>query len=126
MTARDIYVLALSILSQRIGDNPRWDELAPDWINVLLAEFMPAESTLREYDGLPILWNPPTVEELTDKIPYHTSLKAALVNALASLLWTDADDGSKAQDYRNRAGDALNAVLHIKPEAVKDVYRYED
>ena len=122
MTGKEIYEDALSLLGQRTGENSLWDELAPRWLNMVLAESHSTENTLRKFDGLEALEEPQRVESLEDELEYRSRLRTALVNGLAAILWDEGHDRPKAMDYRARFAAALMEAERVRPESVVDVY----
>ena len=122
MTGKEIYAEALSLLGQRPGNNALWDELAPHWLNMVLAESHSTENTLRRFLGLVPLSRPQRVSELEEGLKYQARLRTALVNGMAAILWDEGHDRPKALDYRQRFAAALAEEEKVHPERVVDVY----
>ena len=87
LTAMEIFTTACSYISQTVEDSEDIIGFAPAWLNVLLAECLETENTLRRMDGQAELEEAPRVsgETMSMEIPYHEALtRIALPYGLAS------------------------------------------
>lgn len=87
LTAMEIFTTACSYISQTVEDSEDITGFAPAWLNVLLAECLETENTLRRMDGQAELEEAPRVsgETMSMEIPYHDALtRIALPYGLAS------------------------------------------
>ena len=122
MTGNEIYREALALLGQKPEDNERWEELAPSWLNMVLAESHSTENTLRDFEKVERLEEPVRVEGLEEEVDCRSRLRTALVNGMAAILWDESHDRLKALDYRTRFAAALLEAEKVRPESVVDVY----
>ena len=121
MTVKDAYVSALGILAERTVDSDL-EGFAPGWTNLLLAESLAAENSIRLSEGRAELASPPVLAAPADEIPYAASLAArAIPCGLAAFLYEAADDGERAADYRARFVQALYECSRAVPGGA-DVY----
>ena len=125
MTANDIFKTACSYLSQTVEDSEDLAGLAPVWLSALLAESLPWENALRQYQGLPALAAAPVVESLDQTLDWRPALvRVALPYGLAAQRYLEEDDdySARAQDMRGRYVNALAEALRLRPGEVRDVY----
>ena len=115
LTAMEIFTTACSYISQTVEDSEDIIGFAPAWLNVLLAECLETENTLRRMDGQAELEEAPRVsgDALT---------RIALPYGLASDVYRDADDNYRVKKFRDLYIAALEEAVRGEAETVVDVY----
>nr|WP_302958520.1 hypothetical protein [Ruthenibacterium lactatiformans] len=125
LTAMEIFTTACSYISQTVEDSEDIIGFAPAWLNVLLAECLETENTLRRMDGQAEFEEAPRVsgETMSMEIPYHEALtRIALPYGLASDVYRDADDNYRVKKFRDLYIAALEEAVRGEGETVVDVY----
>lgn len=125
LTAMEIFTTACSYISQTVEDSEDIIGFAPAWLNVLLAECLETENTLRRMDGQAELEEAPRVsgETMSMEIPYHDALtRIALPYGLASDVYRDADDNYRVKKFRDLYIAALEEAVRGEGETVVDAY----
>lgn len=123
MTANDIYILALSFLSETPSGNALLEGFTPGWLSLLLEESRKQENHLRRFEGRPELEQAPVVTDLSQEIDYHEAiLRTALPYGLASFFFLDDENDYRSQDFRARYISALNDAVSLREEPVRDLY----
>lgn len=123
LTALEIFTTACSYISQTVEDSEDIIGFAPAWLNVLLAECLETENTLRRMDGQAELEEAPRVsgETMNMEIPYHDALtRIALPYGLASEVYRDADDNYRVKKFRDLYIAALEEAVRGEAETVVD------
>lgn len=123
MKVSDLYSLAMSLLPTNSEEDNSLERYMPGWTNILLAESMKTENSIRYSKGLPLLETPSTVSAMTDEIPIDESIAiTALPYGIAEHIAKDDNDDYWARDFRARHIAALNDCMKLVPESVDDVY----
>ena len=116
----EIFTTACSYISQTVEDSEDIIGFAPAWLNVLLAECLETENTLRRMDGQAELEEAPRVsgETMNREIPYHDALtRIALPYGLASDVYRDADDNYRVKKFRDLYIAALEEAVRLRRSA---------
>lgn len=122
MTGREVFQLALSYIFE-MTDTGTLEPFAVGWLNVLLAEALPTENSLRARDGEAALPAAPVLENLDEPVPYHMELtRVALPYGMASWMYAEDDNDYRSQDYRGRFISALAEAMRLQEGQVVDVY----
>ena len=125
MQANDVYALALSFLSEKTQQNPLGD-FSLNWLNLLLAEALPYENSLREARGEQALEQPPVLTDYQQEVPYSERIvRIALPYGLAEFMFCDDGDLYQAEKYRQRYVSALKEAQKYIICEVEDVYAGE-
>lgn len=123
MTVNELYKVGLSLLPTNKEDDNNLEQYMIGWVNILLAEALPTENSIRESHGLEDLDTPPYVTTLNDTIPMDARIvNAAFPYGIAEHMSKDDNDSYWAQDFRARYISALNDCLKMNPEKIVDVY----
>lgn len=124
MTGREVFTLGYGMIPMTAEDVEDYDdETVLGWLNVLLAEALETENSIRAFDGQELLSAAPVLEGLDDPVLYADSIcRRALPYGLAAWLWTDEDEEYRVQDYRGRYVSGLAECARVVTESVVDVY----
>lgn len=108
-TARDIYVIAASLIGDRENDDKDERDLTIPYMNILLQESLECENSIRAAHGEPILGAAPVIEDLENGLVYHDQLvRAAFPYGLAWQYHQEAGNLGLAAQYRNMFIEAVN------------------
>ena len=124
MNIQECYTLSLSFLSEIVVDQSKELEgfIVP-WVNLLLAEALPYENSIRHAQREEELASAPQLTSMTDEIPYHDAIvRVALPYGLASYLFQDDENDYRSQVYRNQYIAALQDAMQLQEEDIVDVY----
>ncbi len=123
MTAKDIYSLACSFLYEKPGQDALGQGFYLGFLNLLLAESLPAENSIRLHGGLPPLPAAPMLSAETDRVDYDDSIaRIALPYGLASWFFQDIADNVQAENYRAKYIGALRDAAKARFAPVEDAY----
>lgn len=119
MTVHELYLQALALLGEREGHAREYPRLCVPLVNLLLAECMSTENSIRRAKGEALLTAPPVVNQFSDVVPCDASLESAVLPyGLASMLAID-DEPVKAsalsalyEQNRRAASQAAFAQIH--------------
>lgn len=122
-TVQDVYERASALLFEIPGEDSDFrDNLLP-LLNILAAEILPYENSIRYSKGEAELDRPPVFELTSDELPFSDDIcMMALPYGLASFFCQDESDGYRAHDYRGRYITALQEAAKCKEEDITDVY----
>ena len=110
MTAREVYILAASLIGDRENDDQDERHFAIPYLTILLQEALGTENTMRIRDGEPVLDTAQIVASLDDELVYHDVItRVALPYGLAWLYHQEAGNLSLASQYRNMFIDTLES-----------------
>lgn len=124
MTGREIFALGYGMIPMTAEDVEDYDDVTvTGWLNVLLAEALDTENSIRAFEGREPLAQAPVLAGPDDPVPYADSIcRRALPYGLAAWLWTDEDEEYRVQDYRGRYVSGLSECAKAVSESVVDVY----
>lgn len=127
MTGTDIYTAALAFLAEGPDVDPDLKLYSLPWLNILLAECLAVENSIRQAGGEKALPSAPMLESLTEEIPYSEPIvRTALPYGLASFFYLDDGNDYRAEDFRARYVSALNEAQKYLDGAVEDLYGEEE
>ena len=127
MKVKEIYETALSFLFEAPNEDRAFKQNTPKLLNVLMAEALPYENTIRANNGENELLTSPTVKTLEDDVPFSNSVcRVALPYGLCSYFCSDDGDSYKSQDFRLRFVDALNELSKVVTTDITDEYGGEE
>ena len=122
MKANDVYMTALSFLSEKPQQNDV-KKFSLGWLNLLLAEALPYENSVRSAGGQELLPRSPEISDLQEEIPYCEEIcKIVLPYGLAEFMFSDDGDLYNAERYRSRYVSALSEVQKYNFGDIEDVY----
>lgn len=124
MTAREIFALGYGMIPMTAEDVEDYEDATVlGWLNVLLAEALDTENSIRAFEGRPELAAAPVLEGMDEEVPYADSIcRRAFPYGLAAWLWTDEDEEYRVQDYRGRYVSGLAECGKAVQGSVVDVY----
>lgn len=108
-TAKDIYVMAASLIGDRENDDRDERDFTIPYMNILLQEAFECENSIRAAHGEPELGTAQVVEDLENGLVYHDQLvRAAFPYGLAWQYHQEAGNLGLAAQYRNMFIEAVN------------------
>lgn len=109
MTGADLLSAAAAIM--HLGDTAGYLELAPEFINLVLAETFEVNNRLMLAKGGAELDAIPSVSTLDEEIPYDEALsRLALPLGLVCRLYADEDNNAMLSLYKQEYALAVNAA----------------
>lgn len=122
-TVQDVFDRACAFLFENLGEDTDFRNNVLPLMNVLAAEALPYENSIRYSNGEAELKTAPVFRSENDEIPYSDDICAiALPYGLASFFYQDEADSYRAHDYRGRFINALQEAAKCKEEDITDVY----
>jgi hypothetical protein len=128
MTAYEVFETASAYLGLTAEENEDVMTVGAAWLNVLLAEMLETENTLRRSEGVQELDSAPrvTAAELassgTDIDCHEKLLRIALPYGLAAEMMREDDADSDWNHFRSRFINALSEAACGLCEAIQDYY----
>ncbi|MGI6150779.1 MAG: hypothetical protein ACOYIR_02345 [Christensenellales bacterium] len=123
MTAKDIYALACSFLYEKPGQDAAGQGFYLGFLNLLLAESLPIENSIRLQKGLSPLPAAPVLSAETDVVHYDDAIaRIALPYGLASWFFQDIADNVQAENYRAKYIGALRDAAKARFVPIEDAY----
>ncbi len=123
MTAKDIYSLACSFLYEKPGQDALGKGFYLGFLNLLLAEALPAENSIRQSKEEVPLVAAPVLRADTDEVDYDDAIaRIALPYGLASMFFQDIADYLQAENYRAKYIGALRDASRARFVGIQDVY----
>lgn len=123
MTAKDIYALACSFLYEKPGQDAVGQGFYLGFLNLLLAEALPAENSIRLRNGLEPLPAAPMLLAEADRVDYDDAIaRVALPYGLASWFFQDIADNVQAENYRAKYIGALRDASKARFVPIEDAY----
>ena len=123
MTARNIYALACSFLYEKPGQDAEGQGFYLGFLNLLLAEALPFENSIRMQKGLPPLSAAPVLSAETDEVGYDDAItRVTLPYGLASWFFQDIADNIQAENYRAKYIGALRDAAKARFVLISDAY----
>ena len=123
MTAKEICALASAFLYEAAGEDAQSYGFSAAFLNVLLAEALPAENSVRKAEGREPLLNAPVLTTLEEEVPYCEAVsRIALPYGLASWYFQQELDNFQAENYRARYIAALEDAKRAVQEGIEEVY----
>lgn len=114
MTAYQIYTLAAAFVGDKAEEDKDNRDLSVPYLNVLLAESLSAENSIRAANGDTELETAPVLTALTDEIVYSDRLaKTAFPYGLAWQYHQEAGNLQLSALYRNLFVDAVESAKMI-------------
>ena len=122
-TVQDVYERASALLFENPGEDTDFRDNVLPLMNILAAEALAYENSIRYSKGETELERSPKFESTSDEIPYSDDIcLIALPYGLASFFCQDESDAYRAHDYRGRFITALQEAAKCKEEDITDVY----
>lgn len=122
-TVADIYVLASSLIYEASGEDADSQKFSIPILNILLQECLPAENSIREFNGDDLLTEAPWVTAQDDEIEYDGALtRVALPYGLAWRYFVEAMETYQADICRAKYEDARNKAAKCIVEDIEDYY----
>lgn len=122
MKANEIFALARSFLGEKAAAYSN-TAFVPNWLNLLLAESLSYENSVRRAEGREELKAAPQITSLEDDIDYTDAItKAALPYGLAFFFHNEDGEKYQAQLMRNAYISGLRSAAVMTEQAIEDVY----
>lgn len=123
MTGAEVYEAALAIVPELRSEAPDIERYALNWINLVLAECFETENSILFNEGKPLLEKIPSLNSLSDTIPYHDDIcRIAIPYGIVEHAFTDDDNDYRANKFRARFVQALKEASFCCFTDVVDVY----
>ena len=107
MTGNELLKQALALMAETDGEDYR--ELAPAYINLMLAELFDVNNRMRRHGGLEELAEMPAVSGLEEELPYMERLqRLAMPYGLVSRLFFDEEDNSRLSMFNEEYAARVN------------------
>ena len=119
----EICAAASAFLYETPGQDAESYGFSAAFLNVLLAEALPAENSIRRAEGREPLAEAPVLKGLDEEVPYSGAIvRIALPYGLASWYFQQELDNFQAENYRARYIAALEDAKRCCEESIEEVY----
>lgn len=122
MTAQDIIDTALSLSAE----DPQYyqnKDICIKWLNMVLAESMPAENRIRQRQGRQLLTEPVNISRLNDSVEMDLFLcRFCIPMGLAAYVYTDKEEEYFYTVYRQRFLESLQKAAGAQEMRITDCY----
>ena len=127
MLADTLYKNTLATMSENIENSQSYNQFIIPNINLLMEELLDVENSIRIYNKQEPLAIAPTIEFLTDDVPYSdTVCRMVMPYGLAVLLCTGDDEYSKAGFFDSRYQTARQRYAKAIYVPLEDPYDTKD
>lgn len=126
MTARELFTLTTGIMGITANNALNYEDTVVYQMNTIISQTFKLENNNREFLGISVLTDIPTISSLTDILTYQDNvLRNVVVFGLAQLLALSDDDVVKANFFENRFIDGMNSEKKVINKDITDYFSQE-